>query len=330
MGINLQLQGLQGLLKLLGERVKRLSRSNEELRTVYDVSNSPRVNNNGSNSIPLTTSTSSISSDFDSLEMDRYTALHPVLQELMEIIVQIQEVDVDLEYNVESTQRIARDLSRSSQMIQSKLTNLRMRPVSDLFGRLPRALRDLELRYNKQVNLNITGGNTLVDRPVLEALNEPLLHLLRNAFDHGIESAENRLEQNKSAKGTIAINASYRGNQTIIRISDDGNGINLARVRQKALDMGITEADIAKTSQTDLLQLIFLPGFSTAAKVTDLSGRGVGLDVVRNNLESIKGSIEVETQPGQGTAFTISVPLTLSIIPYSFSGDSRCPSRYPD
>jgi len=354
-GINLQLQSLQSLVKLLGERVKRLENSNEELRTVYDLSNEQKTNSPislpfpslqetsptlraatlrspsgtflhqwaGGNtstptgtfpSTPNITSSSSITSDFDSLEMDSYTTLHPVLQDLMEIIVQIQEVNVDLEYNLEGTQRIARDLSRTSQLMQSKLTSLRMRPISDLLGRLPRALRDLELKYGKQVELKILGGNTLVDRPVLEALNEPLLHLVRNAFDHGIETAESRLAQNKPAKGTITISSAYRGNQTIIRVSDDGQGIDLAKVRQKALTMGITEAELEQTSEADLLELIFTSGFSTATKVTDLSGRGVGLDVVRNNLDSIKGQINVETQAGEGTSFIMSVPLTLSII----------------
>ncbi len=307
-GINLQLQSFQALLKLLSNRVKRLEQSNEELRKAYDQSNWQTANGPAAS---LKTSPSSI---FDILEMDRYSTIHPVLQELMETIVQIQEVDKDLEYNFENTQRIARDLSRTSQLMQTKLTNLRMRPISDLFGRLPRALRDLELRYGKQVDLKISGGQTLVDRPVLEALNEPLLHLVRNAFDHGIERPESRMAQNKPAKGTISISAAYRGNQTLISIEDDGQGVDLAKVRQKALEMGITEADLVKSSQADLLELLFTPGFSTASEVTDLSGRGVGLDVVRNNLESVNGRINIETEAGQGTSFTISVPLTLSII----------------
>jgi chemotaxis family two-component system sensor histidine kinase/response regulator PixL len=217
-------------------------------------------------------------------------------------------------FNLEGTYRTARDLTRTSQLMQSRLTQVRMRPFSDLVGRFPRALRDMAIEYAKQVELKVTGGEILIDRTILEGLSDPLLHLMRNAFDHGIESPETRLNQGKSPQGTIHLSASYRGNQTIITVQDDGSGINFNKIREKALEIGLDPEDIAKASQNDLLELIFQPGFTTAEQVTDLSGRGVGMDVVRTNLKKIRGQIAIATQPGHGTTVTLTVPFTLSVV----------------
>ncbi|MEO1510419.1 MAG: ATP-binding protein, partial [Cyanobacteria bacterium J06633_23] len=141
-----------------------------------------------------------------------------------------------------------------------------------------------------------------------------LMHLLRNAFDHGIEDTETRQAQGKPPQGTIEIRAAHRGNQTLISISDDGAGINLTKIRARAYQMGLTDELLDSMSQSDLLGMIFEPGFSTAAQVTNLSGRGIGMDVVRTNLEQIRSEVKVDTQPGMGTTFTISVPFTLSIV----------------
>ncbi|HEY9876554.1 MAG TPA: response regulator [Candidatus Obscuribacterales bacterium] len=252
-------------------------------------------------------------SGFDALEMDRYSDLHLLSQEVMETIVQIQEVTSDIGLSLEDTDQTARELNQTAKQLQTNLTRIRMRPLSELVGRFSRALRDLSLQYGKLVELKVLGSGTLIDRSILEALSDPLMHLVRNAFDHGIEDPATRIPQGKPPKGVIEIKAAHRGNQTIITVSDDGKGINLNKIRAKAEAMGLDAELLAAASEDELLSLIFEPGFSTADQVTDLSGRGVGMDVVRNNLSSIRGDIRVDTQPGRGTTFTLTVPFTLSV-----------------
>lgn len=254
-----------------------------------------------------------INSKFDALEMDRYSDLHLLSMEVMETIVQIQEVTSDVGLSLDDTEQTARELNQTSKQLQTNLTRVRMRPLSELVGRFSRALRDLSLQYGKLVELKVYGKGILIDRTILEALSDPLMHLVRNAFDHGIEDPTTRQEQGKPAKGVIEIKAAHRGNQTIITISDDGNGINLNKIRARAESMGLDAELLAAASEDELLSLIFEPGFSTADRVTDLSGRGVGMDVVRNNLKQIRGDIRVDTQPGRGTTFTLTVPFTLSV-----------------
>jgi two-component system, chemotaxis family, sensor histidine kinase and response regulator PixL len=313
-GLDLQLKRMRDLLWTLSNRVKHLEQANFRLRGAYD-----KVATNQVPNAPLVPQLNigAITPDeqeFDSLEMDRYSELHLVSQEIMETMVQIQEVTTDLQTNLEDTERSARDLNRTSKLMQSSLTQLRMRPISDLLNRFPRALREMELKYSKQVELKVRGGGTLIDRTILEALNDPLLHLFRNAFDHGIEAPAARQTVGKPEKGSIEISAAYRGNQTVITIRDDGRGIDLDKIRAKALTMGLDESDLKNASKNDLLELIFMPGFSTAENITDLSGRGVGMDVVRTNLQQIRGEIQVDTQPEVGTTFTITVPFTLSVV----------------
>jgi chemosensory pili system protein ChpA (sensor histidine kinase/response regulator) len=252
-------------------------------------------------------------SGFDALEMDRYSDLHLLSQEVMETIVQIQEVTSDIGLSLEDTDQTARELNQTAKQLQTNLTRIRMRPLSELVGRFSRALRDLSLQYGKLVELKVSGSGTLIDRSILEAMSDPLMHLVRNAFDHGIEDPSTRKTQGKPPTGVIEIKAAHRGNQTIITISDDGKGINLNKIRAKAEAMGLDAELLAAASEDELLSLIFEPGFSTADQVTDLSGRGVGMDVVRNNLKLIRGDIRVDTQPGRGTTFTLTVPFTLSV-----------------
>jgi chemosensory pili system protein ChpA (sensor histidine kinase/response regulator) len=313
-GLDLQLKRMQDLLWTLSNRVKNLEQANFRLRGAYD-----KVATNQVTNAPLVPQLNigAITPDeqeFDTLEMDRYSELHLVSQEIMETMVQIQEVTTDLQTNLEDTERSARDLNRTSKLMQSSLTQLRMRPISDLLNRFPRALREMELKYGKQVELKVRGGGTLIDRTILEALNDPLLHLFRNAFDHGIETPAARQTAGKPEKGSIEISAAYRGNQTVITIRDDGRGIDLDKIRAKALKMGLDESDLKNATKNDLLELIFMPGFSTAEHITDLSGRGVGMDVVRTNLKQIRGEIQVDTELEIGTTFTITVPFTLSVV----------------
>jgi len=344
-GLSLHLARLRTLMEKLSRRVNHLEQSNVRLRTTYDtvatgVSSVPaglkslvnsrsakpggswrptQVQNltgfpdeNVSSGEPGD-SLQDISSAFDALEMDHYSDLHLLSMEVMETIVQIQEVTSDIELSLEDTDGTVRELNQTSKQLQTNLTRVRMRPLSDLVGRFQRALRDLALQHGKEVELKVSGKGTLIDRSILEALSDPLMHLVRNAFDHGIEKPDLRQSQGKPAQGTIEIKAAHRGNQTIITISDDGNGINLDKIRARAEQMGLDAELLAAASEDELLSLIFEPGFSTAERVTDLSGRGVGMDVVRNNLKQIRGDIRVDTQPGQGTTFTLTVPFTLSV-----------------
>lgn len=313
-GLNLQVKRLRHLIELLSDRVQTLEQSNQRLRHNYDRI-TPRIQSREPALVqgkqePINT----VLETFDSLEMDRYSDVHLVSQEIMDTVVQLQEVTNDLQLNLEETESSSRAFSRTSQLMQNTITQLRMRPISDVVGRFPRGLRAMEVQYGKQVNFKIKGGATLLDRTVLEALNDPLLHLLRNAFDHGIESPEVRQAMGKPPTGNISVTAGYRGNKTVITLQDDGAGINIDKIRLKALEMGLQEADLQQATHQDLLDLIFEPGFSTAAQVTDLSGRGVGMDVVRTNLRQIQGDIHVNTQPDKGTTFTITVPFTLSVV----------------
>jgi len=329
-GMNLQLGRLRNLITTLSQRTKVLEQSNFRLRTAYDQVAMPamaleergrgRVKERFTPSPPLSPSPLPLpealgfSSKFDVLEMDRYSDLHLLSQEVMETIVQIQEVTSDIEINLEDTEHTARDLTRTSKQMQTSMTQVRMRPFSDLVSRFPRVLRDLALEYGKKVELEIHGGATLIDRTILDALSDPLLHLLRNAFDHGIEAPAIRRAAGKAEQGIIEISAAQRGNQIAIAVSDDGGGIDLDKIRARVQQMGLDASELALANPNDLLELIFEPGFSTAQQVTDLSGRGVGMDIVRTNLQQVRGEIYLDTKPGAGTTFTIIVPFTLSIV----------------
>src|SRR5919202_361225 len=323
-GLSLHLGRLRNLIETLSRRVSNLEQSNMRLRTAYDTvatqaavpkDEGSKLNDEGRRMKDenIHTSSFTLHTSFDALEMDRYSDLHLLSMEVMETIVQIQEVTSDIGLNLEDTDSTTRELNQTAKQLQTHLTRLRMRPLSDLVGRFSRALRDLSLQHGKQVELKVVGKGTLIDRSILEALSDPLMHLVRNAFDHGIEDPATRQSQGKPKKAVIEIKAAHRGNQTIITVSDDGKGINLNKIRAKAEAMGLDAELLAAASEDDLLSLIFEPGFSTADRVTDLSGRGVGMDVVRNNLTSIRGDIRVDTQPGRGTTFTPTVPFTLSV-----------------
>ncbi|PSF37949.1 hybrid sensor histidine kinase/response regulator [Aphanothece hegewaldii CCALA 016] len=309
--MDLQLQRLRRLFNLLNQRIQRLESSSQALRSLYD----QRIQGYTSSVIPIkTNSVKPHLALFDNLEMDNYSDLHPLSQEVMETIFQIEEVANDLDIYLAETEKTAKDSQQTFELIQSQLTKARMRPLTDLIAHFPRALRDMSLKYGKPVELKIQGETTRIDRTILESLNDPLLHLLRNAFDHGIEDPEKRKEVGKPPQGTITISASTVRNHTIIQIQDDGAGINLDKIRSQAHKMGLDEDIIAKATIDDLLNLIFEPGFSTAENKSELSGRGVGMDIVKTQVQQMQGDIKVSTLAGQGTTFTITVPMTLSLI----------------
>jgi chemosensory pili system protein ChpA (sensor histidine kinase/response regulator) len=316
-GLDLYLKRLRNLARLLTQRLRRLEQSNAQLRATYD----RIIPRTIGTTLPLLPPASDTlfahalnGGNFDLLEMDQYNELHLLSQQVMETIVQVQEVSTDIELSLDDAEQTSRELNKTAKQLQSSLTQIRMRPLADIVDRFPRALREWSLQYGKQAKLGIKGENTLIERSILEALNDPLMHLLRNAFDHGIEAPDVRRSQGKSEIGTIEITAAHRGNRTIITLSDDGRGISLDKIRSKAEQMGLDPALLATASEEDLLSLIFEPGFSTTDRVTDLSGRGVGLDVVRDSLRQIRGEISVSTRANGGTTFTLSVPFTLSVV----------------
>lgn len=199
--------------------------------------------------------------------------------------------------------------------LQHSVMKIRMVPVDQLFRRFPRIVRDVGLQCGKEVELAIRGGQTDLDKSILDAIAEPLTHLVRNAVGHGIESAEERVRAGKRPQGTLRLGAYHQGNQVVIEVSDDGGGIDSEKVRQRALAKGLLKAEqAARLNESDTLELILQPGFSTAEEITELSGRGVGLDVVQSVLGRLKGTIQIETARGRGTTFRMRLPLTLAII----------------
>ncbi len=214
--------------------------------------------------------------------------------------------------------KIADALAFHSQVLnalQRSAMKIRMVPVEQLFRRFPRLVRDVARTCGKDVQIEMAGQETDLDKGLLDALAEPLIHMVRNAVDHGIETADERRAAGKPERGTIRLEACHEGNQVVIRISDDGRGIDAEKVLAKAVARGLIDADRAsKLNRTEALDFIFTPGFSTAEQVSELSGRGVGMDVVKTAVQKLKGTISIETQPRLGTTFQLSMPLTLAII----------------
>ena len=200
--------------------------------------------------------------------------------------------------------------------LQEGVMKTRMQPIGNIWARFPRLVRDLAVSCGKQVRVDMEGKQTELDKTLVEAIKDPLTHVVRNAVDHGIESPEDRLACGKPAEGRLFLRAFHEGGQVNIEISDDGAGVNLERVKQKAIERGLITPDQGvRMSDREILNLIFLPGFSTAEKVTNVSGRGVGMDVVKTNIEKIGGVVDVQSQIGKGATLKIKIPLTLAIIP---------------
>ncbi|HTR25114.1 MAG TPA: chemotaxis protein CheA [Terriglobales bacterium] len=205
--------------------------------------------------------------------------------------------------------------SRVLSDLQQSVMKIRMVPVDQLFRRFPRVVRDVARQGGKEVELAIQGGDTDLDKGILDSVAEPLMHILRNAVGHGIETPEERTRAGKRPQGKLQLKAYHQGNQVVIEVSDDGRGINIEKVRQRALVQRLLKPDEASLmSDADTLELILRPGFSTAEEITELSGRGIGLDVVQTVLTRLKGSVQIETAPGRGTTFRLRLPLTLAIL----------------
>ena len=205
------------------------------------------------------------------------------------------------------------DLERNTREMQESVMRIRMLPISFAFNRVPRLVHDLSTKLGKKVELKMTGEGTELDKTVLERIVDPLIHLVRNSLDHGIETPDIRKAQGKPETGTITLSAFHKGGNIVIEIVDDGAGLNKGRILSKAIERGLVKSDEVLADER-IYELIFLPGFSTAEVVSDVSGRGVGMDVVRKNVQFLGGTIEIASTPGKGSRFTVRLPLTLAIM----------------
>jgi two-component system, chemotaxis family, sensor kinase CheA len=226
-------------------------------------------------------------------------------------ILQLSQGNADQTFT-RTTQR----LNLLTTELQEGVMKTRMQPIGNVWGKFPRVVRDLSASCNKQVRIEMTGKETELDKTLIEAIKDPLTHIVRNSIDHGIEMPDKRVAAGKPAEGLLSLKAFHEGGQVVIEIMDDGGGINTKRVTDKAVEKGlITREQAAKMSEREMVNLIFAPGFSTAEKVTNISGRGVGMDVVKTNIERIGGNVDIQNRLGQGTTLRIKIPLTLAIIP---------------
>ncbi|MBE8988409.1 hybrid sensor histidine kinase/response regulator [Nostoc sp. LEGE 12450] len=255
---------------------------------------------------------------FDSLEMDVYTEFHTTLHEAIEEILQLQETTESLELLVTQAAQISDKQENLTLNIIESLVEARMLPLGNILNRFPQMVNKFGNVYAKLVELKLTGTEVLVDKAIAEKLYDPLLHLVRNAFDHGIEAPKLRRELGKPEQGLIEIRAYHQGSHTIIEVRDDGQGLNLDRIRRKAAEFYPIQTEekirsyASNLVEPELLDMIFSPGFSTVAKVTEISGRGMGLDIVRTQMNALNGSISVQSLPNQGTIFILKIPFSMT------------------
>ncbi len=234
---------------------------------------------------------------------------------LRELVEEIARTERAFDETSRGIERAGGRLDRISGNLRDQVMKLRMVPIARVFTKYHRTVRDLSKQLGKKVRLEIHGGETELDKILVEALDGPLMHLVRNSLDHGIESEHARISAGKPAEGVLTLAAHQRGNQIVVEVSDDGGGIPPDKIKAKALEKGLVSAEeLARMDERQVLELIFRAGFSTAAKVTDVSGRGVGMDVVREAISQLKGTVDVASVPGQGSTFTMKLPLTLAII----------------
>ena len=312
--------------KQLQEAQKRLQKLNsqfepirEQVQIFYNqlAIDATGISTTNGNHLILENSQNSDSSEtFDSLELDRYTELHSSLQSFQELMLQIQETRRDIELinrnSFENLEQVRKNLGG----LYDNVTESRLVPFKVLAQRFIPQIQTLNRRFNKSVVLEIQGEDTLIDQVLLEQLQTPLTHLFNNAFDHGIESTEERITNGKSETAHILLKAIVKNNQLEISLQDDGRGINLNKVYQKAVNKGLCSADteFEQLTRQEMLTWIFQPNFSTADRVSDISGRGMGMDIVRSQILKLRGSLEIDTKLHYGTSFTLKLPLNISLV----------------
>ena len=259
-------------------------------------------------------STSDLLDDFFDLEFDKYDDFNILSRSLVEIGSDISEIMNQLTEFFDQFEEESSQIRRITNELQEEITNIRMVPVGQLFNRFHRTVRDVSKQEDKQVSLKIAGEDAKLDKTVINEIADPLMHLIRNSVSHGIESPEDRKAKGKDAEGSVALNAYKEGDSIIIEISDDGNGINVERVRETIAEKSLCSmAEAERLSDDEVIKYIFAPGFSTRKEVSSISGRGVGMDVVKTNIAKLGGVIDIKTEEGKGTKFSITLPLTLVI-----------------
>lgn len=264
--------------------------------------------------------------EFSELEMDRYDDFNILSRSMTEISADVNEVLSQLESYTNRVEGDIHEFTKLAHHLQDEITAARMVPIGTLYSLLSRAVRDASKSAKKNVELDFSGSETELDNNIIQQISDPLVHLVRNSVAHGIESPADRLAVGKAEQGHVMLRAYHRGNHIYIEVEDDGRGIDYPRVRQSAMECGLVSSETAdRLTERDLREMLFHPGFSTATVKTELAGRGVGLDVVRSNLNALNGEIEVQSESGQGTKFTLKVPLTLIISPALFV---RCGSNH--
>jgi chemotaxis family two-component system sensor histidine kinase/response regulator PixL len=307
-GLALSSEQLDRSVGKLRSQLEQFQEIASQLRTLADnllVDASP---------VPEPATESELTENFDAIEFDRYGKLHKIVQATVEQIAQIEENIEDISLFSHQSERTIERQKQFLSYLGDDLRWARMLPLSEILNRFPRTLHDLSTKFQKPVDLEISGAGVLVDKAAIEKLLDPLVHLLRNAFDHGIEPPALRQAAGKPPRGLITITAYYQGSQTVIEIQDDGRGIDADKIAAKALKMGIlTPEALSQATKDQLFELIFTPGFSTAQEVTELSGRGMGLDIVKEQIQAIKGSISISSKLGRGTTFILRIPLTLTV-----------------
>jgi len=257
--------------------------------------------------------------EFSELEMDRYDDFNILSRSMTEISADVNEVLTQLEGYINRVEGDIDEFTKLAHHLQDEITAARMVPIGALYSLLSRATRDAAKSAKKLVDLDFSGSETELDNNIIQQISDPLVHLVRNSVAHGIESPETRAANSKPEQGKVSLRAYHRGNHIYIEVEDDGRGIDYQRVKQSAIDSGLVSHETAdRLTERDLREMLFHPGFSTASVKTELAGRGVGLDVVRSNLNALNGEIEVQSTPGAGTKFTLKVPLTLIISPALF------------
>lgn len=268
------------------------------------------------NSVPSHSSTETIRVDVQRLETLMNLSGELVLgrNRLTQLTNQL-EILLDNKEQLKDLAETTTQIDFITSEIQSAVMKMRMVPIGKLFQKSPRIVRDLAKEFGKKINLVLKGEETEIDRGIIEELNDPLVHMIRNSCDHGVESPQTRKENGKPETGTIILDADQEGNNIVLKIIDDGNGMDPEKLKTKAIEKGVITAEqAAQMTNREAFQLIFAPGFSTAAKVSAVSGRGVGMDVVKTNIQKLKGIIDIESELGKGTTFIIKLPLTLAII----------------
>lgn len=316
---------LEKLIDTLSFSKERLQGKVNEFQEKYEYNRirsqigAPWVNNQRQKLMSAAAGETGFLDDFSELEMDRYDDFNILSRSMTEISADVNEVLTQLDNYIGRVEGDIDEFTKLAHYLQDEITAARMVPIGTLYSLLSRAVRDAAHSSKKKVELDFSGSETELDNNIIQQISDPLVHLVRNSVAHGIESPEDRAAAGKPDQGKVMLRAYHRGNHIYIEVEDDGRGIDYDRVRQSAIDCGLVSSETAdRLTERDLREMLFHPGFSTASVKTELAGRGVGLDVVRSNLNALNGEIEVQSTSGQGTKFVLKVPLTLIISPALF------------